>query len=228
MLRMRDKLQWFRDARFGLFIHWGAYSLLERGEQVLFREHLIPSAYRKQARTFNPTRFDADEWVSVAKKAGMKYAVLTTKHHDGFCLFDTATTDYSSARTASGRDFVAEYVRAFRRAGIRVGLYFSLADWNCPAYFKGPGKDPKGFRVFRKMVHEQVRELCSNYGKLDVLWFDGEWPHSVKEWQSGRMEKMIRTLQPDISPLVYAMTKSPSMTIFSSDLAESKGYSLTS
>lgn len=194
----RDRLQWFRDARFGLFIHWGAYSLLGRGEQVLFQEHLPPSEYRKLARTFNPKRFDADEWASVAKIAGMKYAVLTTKHHDGFCMFDTATTDYSSARTAAGRDFVAEYVRAFRRAGLRVGLYFSLADWNYPAYFNGPAKDPRGFRAFRKVVHEQVRELCRNYGKLDVLWFDGEWPHSVAEWQSGRMEKMIRELQPEI------------------------------
>lgn len=198
MPRDKDRLRWFRDAQFGLFIHWGIYSLLGRGEQVLFREHLIPSEYRKLAERFNPKRFNADEWAAMAKDAGMKYAVLTTKHHDGFCLFDTATTDYSSVKTRAGRDFVAEYVRAFRRAGLKVGLYFSLADWNYPAYFNGPRKDAGGFKAFIEMTHEQVRELCAQYDKIDILWFDGEWPHNVEEWQAKRLVKMIRSSQPGI------------------------------
>ena len=124
---------WFNEARFGLFVHWGLYSLIGRGEQVLFREHLDQRAYAKLARRFNPTRFDADAWAKCAKDAGMKYAVLTTKHHDGFCLFDSALTDYTAAKTAAGRDLVAEYVRASRKHGLRVGLYYSLTDWRFPA-----------------------------------------------------------------------------------------------
>jgi len=193
-----DKLKWFREARYGLFIHWGLYSILGRGEQVLFREHLVPSEYRKLAERFNPKKYNPAAWAATAKAAGMKYAVLTTKHHDGFCLFDTATTEYCAPRCAAGSDLVAEYVKAFRNAGLKVGLYFSLADWNYPAYFNGPEKDPKGFKAFRKLVHDQVRELCSQYGKIDVIWFDGEWPHSVAEWQSARLEKTIRSLQPGI------------------------------
>ena len=189
---------WFRKARFGLFIHWGIYSLLGRGEQVLFREHLDPGEYRKLAWRFKPSKFDARKWAAIAKEAGMKYAVLTTKHHDGFCLFDTATTDYSSAKTAAERDFVAEYVRAFRAVGLRVGLYFSLADWGYPAYFRGPEKAASGFRSFLKMTHEQVRELCTKYGRIDLFWFDGAWPHAPVVWQGKRLVKMIRTLQPGI------------------------------
>ena len=189
---------WFREARFGLFIHWGIYSLLGRGEQVLFREHLDQSEYRRLAHRFNPRKFDPGEWAAIAKDAGMRYAVLTTKHHDGFCLFNTTTTGYSSVRTATGRDLVADYVNAFRKAGLRVGLYFSLADWGYPAYFKGPGRDRSGFGNFLKMTHEQVCELCTNYGNIDLLWFDGAWPHSPAVWQARRLEKMIRTLQPGI------------------------------
>lgn len=190
--------RWFSEARFGLFVHWGLYSLIGRGEQVLFRERLDQREYAKLARRFNPKRFDADEWARCAKDAGMKYAVLTTKHHDGFCLFDSALTGYTSAKTAAGRDLVAEYVRAFRKHGLRVGLYYSLADWRFPAYFNGPDADAKAFAAFRDYIHGQVRELCANYGKLDVLWFDGAWPHSAEVWQSQKLVRMIRRLQPGI------------------------------
>src|SRR5205823_12654315 len=108
---------WFSEARFGMFIHWGIYAVLERGEQVLFREKLRPSTYREAAQRFRAERFDAKEWADVARRAGMRYAVLTTKHHDGYCLFDSAVSDYSAPRTAPGRDLVAEYVAAFRAAG---------------------------------------------------------------------------------------------------------------
>ena len=189
---------WFTEARFGLFIHWGMYALYERGEQVLFREHLIPSEYRKRAVEFNPDRYDAEAWAAMARQAGMRYAVLTAKHHDGFCLFDSAVSDLTSVKTGARRDLVREYVDAFRRAGLRVGLYYSLADWGWPAYFDGPERDPEGFARFIEYTHAQVRELCTNYDHLDVLWFDGEWPHSPETWRSEELVRMIRRLQPGI------------------------------
>ncbi len=197
-MRTPGKGEWYRGARFGMFIHWGIYSLLGRGEQVLWREHLAPSRYRRLADRFAPKRFDANEWAAIAKDAGMRYAVMTSKHHDGFCMFDTATTNYSSVKTAARRDFIGEYVEAFRRAGLRVGIYCSMADWGYPAYFSGPKRDPEGFKTFIRMFHEQVRELCTQYGKIDILWFDGDWPHSTEEWQSLKLERMIRSLQPGI------------------------------
>jgi alpha-L-fucosidase len=198
MKNPNQPFEWYDRARYGLFIHWGIYSLLGRGEQVLFRERLDHREYEKLARRFNPGKFDADDWARQAKAAGMKYAVLTTKHHDGFCLFDSAHTDYTSVKTAAGRDLVGEYVRAFRRHGLRVGLYYSLADWRFPAYFDGSAKDPKAFSAFRSTIHEQVRELCTNYGRIDVLWFDGGWPHDAATWQSGKLDRMIRRLQPHV------------------------------
>ena len=189
---------WFRNARFGLFVHWGMYSIYGRGEQVLFREHLAPSEYRQQADSFCPRRYRPEDWAALAKKAGMRYAVLTAKHHDGYCLFDSALSDLTSTKTAAGRDLVQEYVSAFRAAGLKVGLYYSLADWQWPAYFAGPASDPEGFERFLEYTHGQVRELCSNYGQLDVIWFDGVWPHAAETWRSADLLAMIRSLQPGI------------------------------
>ena len=191
-----ERAGWFPQARFGMFIHWGAYSALGLGEQVLFRDHLKPSEYRQQARRWNPRRYDPHAWAAVAKQAGMKYAVLTSKHHDGYCLFDSQQTDYTSVQSAPGRDLVGEYVEAFRSAGLRVGLYFSLADWNYPAYFNGPHGDECRWNEFREFTHAQVRELCTQYGEIDMLWFDGSWPHDNKTWQSECLLAMIRELQP--------------------------------
>jgi alpha-L-fucosidase len=190
--------RWFPEARFGVFIHWGAYSAYGRGEQVLFREHLDQVDYAARACRWNPQRFDAAQWASVAKNAGMKYAVLTSRHHDGFCLWDSRLTDYTTAAQAPKRDFVRDYTEAFRSAGLRVGLYYSLADWRIPAYWEGPKHDPAGWAAFRSYVHGQVRELLTNYGKIDVIWFDGAWPHSQEAWQSADLVAMIRSLQPDI------------------------------
>ena len=189
---------WFREGKYGLFIHWGIYSLLERGEQSLYREHLKPSEYRTLADRFRPTRRDPAEWARVAKAAGMRYALFTTKHHDGFCMFDSATTDFTSARTGLRRDYVEEYVKAFRSAGMKVGLYFSTVDWMQPGYFLGPKKDAAAFRDFVRFTHRQVRELCSNYGKIDIFWFDGVWPYTAAQWQAKKLVAMIRGLQPGI------------------------------
>ncbi len=192
------KWQWFPQARFGLFIHFGPYAQYGRGEQVLFRENLDQREYMAQAAKWKAPKYNADDWARVAKDAGMRYAVLTTRHHDGYCLWDSKYTDYTSVKLAAKRDFVGEYVRAFRKAGLRVGLYYSLADWHVPAYWAGPKLDPEGFEQFRNTVHNQVRELLTKYGKIDVIWFDGAWPHQAKVWQSEKLIKMMRSLQPSI------------------------------
>ena len=189
---------WFDEARFGLFIHWGIYALIGRGEQVLFREHLDPKEYDKLADQFQPNSFDPSDWAAWAKRAGMKYAVLTAKHHDGFCLFDSVLTEYTAVKRGPGRDLVAEYVQAFRKRGLRVGLYYSLADWRFPAYFRGPQSDQEGFAQYIEYVQGQVRELCANYGKIDLLWLDGEAPYSASEWQSERLVQIVRRMQPGI------------------------------
>lgn len=193
-----DKWKWFPECRFGMFIHWGPYSQQGRGEQVLFREHLNQKEYEKAACAWNPTEFNAKEWAETAKAAGMRYAVLTTRHHDGFCLWDSKYTNYSTAKQAAGRDFVKDYVEAFRRAGLKIGLYYSLADWRIPAYWEGPQNDPIGWETFREYVHNQVRELLTNYGKIDVFWFDGAWPRNVYEWDSFKLVEMMRNLQGEI------------------------------
>ena len=170
--------KWFNKARFGLFIHWGPYSAIGRGEQVLMREHMDPVAYEIQACKWNPRYCDMEKWARIACAGGMKYAVFTTRHHDGYCLWDTAQTNYSSVMQAPKRDFVKEYVRAFRQAGFRIGLYYSIADFRIPAWFRGPKKDPEGWLKVRNCIFEQIKELLTKYGKIDVLWFDGLWPVS--------------------------------------------------
>jgi len=182
---------WFSLAKFGLFIHWGMYALWGRGEQVLLREHLAPSAYRQRATEFDPRRYDPSVWAELAHCAGMRYAVLTARHHDGYCLFDSAASAFTAVHTGPKRDLVAEYVRAFRQAGLRVGLYYSLADWQWPAYWQGPQRDPDGFATYVDYVHTQVRELCSQYGLIDIFWFDGAWPHSAADWRSVELLETI-------------------------------------
>ena len=193
-----EKWQWFQQARYGLFIHWGAYAQYGHGEQILFREHLDQREYAARACSWKPERFDATAWASLARRAGFRYAVMTTRHHDGFCLWDSHLTRYTTARQAVERDFVGEYVEAFRQAGLRVGLYYSLADWRVPAYWDGPTRDPRGWETFRDYVHGQVEELLTRYGKIDVIWFDGAWPHSALDWKSPELVDLIHRCQPDI------------------------------
>ena len=193
-----DKWRWFPESRYGLFLHWGPYAAYGRGEQVLFREHLDPREYERNACAWNPTRYDPELWAQTAKRAGYKYAVLTTRHHDGYCLWDTATTDYSSAAQAPRRDLVGDFVTAFRAAGLRVGLYYSLLDWRIPAWFEGPQGDPEAWAAMRDYVHTQVDELLSNYGKIDVIWFDGIWPRTAEDLDAEKLVARMRALQPDI------------------------------
>lgn len=190
--------RWFPQSRFGLFLHWGPYAALGRGEQVANREDLDHRDYAALACRWNPAHFDARAWADVAVRAGMRYAVLTARHHDGYCLWDSALTDYTSARQAPRRDFVAEYVQALRDAGLRVGLYYSLADFRIPAFWAGPAQDPEGFARFREYVHGQVRELLTGYGPIDVMWFDKAEHHGARDWKSPELVAMMRDLQPHI------------------------------
>jgi alpha-L-fucosidase len=193
-----DRAKWFGEARFGIFIHWGPYAVQGRGEQVLIRELLDPAQYEREACAWNPSKFDARAMARVARDAGARYLTLTTRHHDGYCLWDSKLTDYTSVKQAPKRDFVREYVDACRAEGLRVGLYYSLADFRVPAYFDGPAKDPAGWNTFRDYVHGQVRELLTDYGQVDTFWFDGAWPRSAEEWGSRDLLRMMRSLQPNI------------------------------
>ena len=190
--------EWFSQARFGMFIHWGVYSVPARGEWVRYVERIPSSEYERLAQKFNPERYNPEEWVDLALEAGMRYMVLTTRHHDGYSLFDSEVSDFTAAKTAAQRDLVAEYVEACKKKGMKIGFYYSLLDWRYPAYFEGPKKDPEGWAKFREYVHAQVRELCSNYGKIDVLWYDGWWPWTAEDWRSAELNEMVRKLQPGI------------------------------
>lgn len=134
----------------------------------------------------------------------MKYMVHTTKHHDGFCMFDSRETNFSSMKTAAKRDIIADYVKACHRARMKVGLYFSLPDWQWPVFFKGPEKHARAWADFREFIHAQVRELCTNYGKIDLLWFDSmtprgrKAPYTAQDWGAAKLVAMIRKLQPHI------------------------------
>jgi alpha-L-fucosidase len=189
---------WFNEARYGLFIHWGPYAVLGRGEQVLNREWLDQNEYADMACAWNPQHYNPEEWMEVAVRGGMKYAILTTRHHDGYCLWDTKTTDYSSMCQAPKRDFIMPYVKACRKSSLKVGLYYSFMDFRLPAWTRGPAKDPEGFAEAKQCVFDQVHELLTNYGKIDMFWFDGIWPRTEEEVDSEGLMAMMRELQPGI------------------------------
>jgi alpha-L-fucosidase len=203
-LPYEQRIRWFHEARFGLFVHWGLYSVLERGEWVMFRERIPAAEYQKLADTFTGEAFDADAIARLAVDAGMRYAVLTTRHHDGFCLWDTAVTDYNSVATGAKRDFVREYVEACRRHGLRVGLYLSNKDWREPGYWE-PEKHPESAKRLVDNLHAMVDELLTDYGKIDLLWFDGSWVDVGRKevdqpafWRSTQLLDHIYELQPEI------------------------------
>lgn len=191
------RLAWFRAARFGMFIHWGLYSQLGRHEWVMNRERIPLEEYEPLADTWHPRPGCIREWARLAKRAGMRYMVMTTKHHEGFCLFDSKLTDYCAPKHGPGRDLVAEYVEAARAEGLRVGFYYSMMDWHHPDGARCK-KDEAARRRFVDYIHGQVRELCTNYGKIDIMWYDVSWPLNVEEWESANMNAMVRSLQPDI------------------------------
>lgn len=205
------RTKWFLHDRFGMFIHWGLYAIPARGEWIRSRERITIDEYQQYFNEFNPIHYNPKEWAKLAKAAGMKYAVMTTKHHDGFCLFDSKLTEYKSTNTPAGRDLVKEYVEAFRAEGLKVGFYYSLLDWyheDYPAY--GDKNHPMreneeykfkehNFSKYVEYLHGQVKELLSNYGKIDLLWFDFSYDDMKGEkWEATKLVNMVRSLQPDI------------------------------
>ena len=205
------RVEWFRKARFGMFIHWGLYSIPGRGEWVRSDEEMPEHQYLPFFENFTARDFAPAAWAKAAKAAGMGYVVLTAKHHDGFCLFDSKLTDFKSTNTPFGRDAVAEFLEATRAEGLKVGLYFSLIDWHHPDYphygdryhpmrndpaYENSGRD---FNRYLDYMHGQIRELCTNYGKLDLLWFDFGYDHLRGEaWRGSALADMVRTLQPEV------------------------------
>ena len=205
------RVRWFTEARFGMFIHWGIYAVPGRGEWVKSQEKIPDEVYDRYFEEFDPDMYDPKKWAKLAKKAGMKYAVLTTKHHDGFCLFDSAFTDYKATNTKAGRDLVREYVDAFRGEGLKIGFYYSLLDWHHPDYphmtdrhhpMRGNPDYPdegRNFDRYLDYLHNQVRELCTNYGKIDIIWFDFSYADMRGEkWRATELVNMVRELQPGI------------------------------
>ena len=207
----RKRVDWFCKARFGMFIHWGLYSIPGRGEWVRSDEEMPEEAYLPYFENFDPRDFNPTAWAKAAKAAGMGYVVLTAKHHDGFCLFDSALTDFKSTNTPFGRDAVAEFLEAVRAEGLKAGLYFSLIDWHHPDYphygdkFHPMRNNPaaqnahRDFDRYLDFLHGQIREICTNYGKLDLLWFDFAYDNLRGEaWRGTELMDMVRSLQPDV------------------------------
>jgi alpha-L-fucosidase len=213
----RPGQEWFTQSRFGLFIHFGLYSTAARHEWVMSNERMTTEQYERYAEVFDPDLFDARAIARAAKDAGMAYVVLTTKHHDGFALWDSQVSDYTIAKT-TGRDLVAELAEALRAEGLRLGFYHSLIDWHHPDFtldFYHPRRDDADARAlnegrdmarYREYLHAQVRELLTAYGKIDYLFFDftnseshdgwqGKFP---EDWDSETLLAMVRELQPEI------------------------------
>jgi len=191
------RMKWWHEAKFGMFIHWGLYSMLGRHEWVMEQEGIPFKEYEQLAKRFVPKPNAARAWAKLAKAAGQKYMVMTTKHHDGFCLFNSQYTGYCAPKQACGRDLVKEYVEAARGEGLRVGLYYSLFDWHHPDGARC-ATDETARRRFVDYLHGQIRELLINYGKIDILWYDGSRPLDAKGVEAEKMNEMVFKLQPDI------------------------------
>jgi alpha-L-fucosidase len=191
------RMHWWHEAKFGMFVHWGLYSVLGRHEWVMENEGIPVAEYEKLADEFKPNPYPARDWAKLAKATGQKYMVMTTKHHEGFCHFETKHTDYCAPKRGPGRDLVKEYVEAARAEGLRVGFYYSLMDWHHPDGARCATDEAARVR-FVEYIHGEIRELLTQYGKIDVLWYDVAWPLTVAGWESERMNKMVFELQPDI------------------------------
>lgn len=216
-----QRMAWWRDARFGMFIHWGLYAMPARHEWVRHHERIANEQYQKYFERFNPDLYNPRDWAKMAKAAGMKYVVLTAKHHEGFCLFDSKFTDYKSTNTPCKRDLVREYVDAFRAEGLKVGFYYSLLDWHHPDYTIDhrhplrPASDKdftdenfaklnqgRDMAKYRQYMKDQVRELLTNYGEISIIWFDfsfpGKFGKNRDDWDSEGLWKLTHELQPNI------------------------------
>jgi alpha-L-fucosidase len=209
-----ERMRWWTEARFGMFIHWGLYAMPARHEWVKRRERMSNEEYQKYFELFNPDLFDAREWARAAKSAGMKYVVITSKHHEGFCLWDSKYSDYKVTNTPYGRDLIKQVVEAFRAEGLRVGFYYSLLDWHHPDYppdvhhpmyenaeFMEKAKN-RDMKKYADYAYNQVQELLTEFGTIDTLFPDFSFPgkdgKGRNEWQSERLLRRIRELQPNV------------------------------
>ena len=213
----RKRTAWFTEARFGFYIHWGIYAIPGRQNSEWIRsiEQIPAEEYEPFAKEFTAEHYNPKKWARMAKDAGMKYAVMITKHHDGFCLFDSKLTDFKAPEYC-GRDLIREFVDAFRAEGLRVGLYYSIIDWHHPDFMhkadiyhpdrSRPDVTDEGrdFNRYLAYMHGQVRELMTNYGKIDVLWLDYSYPNPAgtdmigETWEATKLVRMVRELQPEI------------------------------
>ena len=213
----KDRMAWWTNDRFGMFIHLGIYALPARHEWVKRNEHMTNEDYQKYFEFFDPDLYQPADWARKAREAGMKYAVITTKHHDGFCLFDSKFTDYKATNTPIGKDLIKEWVEAFRAEGLKVGFYYSLLDWHHPDYTID-SRHPQSAQTdeeyealnkgrdmdkYRKYIKDQVRELLTNYGKIDIMWLDFSFPSGQhgkgrNDWDSENLIRLVRELQPGI------------------------------
>ena len=212
-----ERMKWWREARFGMFIHWGLYAVPAGewkgkriggiGEWIMESGNIPVSEYESLTKKFNPVKFNANEWVRIAKNAGMKYIVITSKHHDGFCLWDSEVTDYDIIdATPFKRDVLKELYKACKNQGIRLCFYHSIMDWHhpdaqrpfYPNYNDTKQSNPNFARYVENYMKPQLKELITKYGPLGVLWFDGEW---IKDWtepQGKDLYNYIRDLQPNV------------------------------
>ena len=223
-----ERMQWWTDARLGMFIHWGLYSLGARHEWLMNIEGMTDAQYRKYFEVFDPDLYDPKQWARAAREAGFKWVVITTKHHDGFSLWDTDYSDFKVTNTPHGKDLLKPFVEAFRAEGLRVGFYYSVIDWHHPHnrvdvlhpqwgnedyVANNRGRDQNKYIEF---VHNQVRELMTDYGEIVELWLDYSYPpgafgegsdrssehdwafKSAEDWGSVELVKMVRELQPQI------------------------------
>lgn len=196
--------KWFQDARFGIFIHWGVYSVPARGEWAMQLEKIPASEYERFASQFNPTEFNAAEWVALAKRAGAKYITITSKHHDGFAMFATRQTRWNIVdATPYKKDPLAALAEECRKQGIKLFFYYSQLDWHHPDYYPlgetghDAGRAPTGdWNGYLGFMDAQLRELLTNYGAVAGIWLDGWWDKPDADWQLSRTYGLIHSLQP--------------------------------
>ena len=206
-----NRIDWFNEARFGLFLHWGIYAIPGRGEWTYANDAWEPGAYEHLMHEFNPVDYDPAQWARLAKAAGMKYVVLTTRHHDGFCMFDSHYTDYKITNTPYGKDVTRMLADAFRAEGLKVGFYHSLPDWTHPGYVdpespvfyrtgKLPTLDPAAHKAYQDLLYNHIEQLMTEYGKIDLLFLDYTSKYKAQEdyFDRERILEMVYRLQPSI------------------------------
>lgn len=197
------RMEWWREARFGMFVHWGVYAVAagnwngkpvpSAGEWIMYTAKIPVPEYEPLAKQFNPVNYNASEWVRIAKDAGCKYIVITSKHHDGFALFNSTTSDWDIAdRTPFGRDPLDELAKACKEQGVRLCFYHSIMDWHHPKFTR------EGLPEYNQYMRGQLKELLTRYGDIGALWFDGEWPEIWTEEEGVALEAYCRSIKPDI------------------------------